>query len=134
MSVEDEQLRHIGQLRFELNDLRMRFRNEVIEAFAQGANFASNWHTGSYKVPEPLADVELLSWDKALAFAANSHLVSRVNRGSDVKLDSAEGIAKLVEFAKAGNFVLSKRHRELASKYGVDVNNVIFDDVKLPGA
>lgn len=43
-------------------------------------------------------------------------------------VDSPEGIAYIVKWAKAHGFVLNPHHREIATKYGVDVEGVIFND------
>ena len=48
-----------------------------------------------------------------------------------MKVDSADGIAELVRWARAGGFVLSEWHKRLADKYGVDVSGVRFY-VKMP--
>ena len=44
----------------------------------------------------------------------------------DVVVDSAEGIAILIEFARGGNFVLSECHKKIAQKYGVNTSGVVF--------
>jgi len=47
--------------------------------------------------------------------------------GNDAKLvDSHDGIALLVEWARRGGFVLSEAHKRIAEKYGVDTAGVAF--------
>lgn len=41
-------------------------------------------------------------------------------------VDSAEGMAILLAFARNGNFVLQEFHERLALKYGLDTSGVTF--------
>lgn len=45
-----------------------------------------------------------------------------------MKLDSKEGIAQLMKWAKTSRFVLYPYHRRLAQKHGVPTDGVIFAD------
>jgi hypothetical protein len=40
-------------------------------------------------------------------------------------VDSREGIQMLADYARAGGFVLTERHEQIAKKYGVSFDGVI---------
>lgn len=51
-------------------------------------------------------------------------------------VDSREGMAMLMDWARAGGFVLNGAHKKMAIKWGVDTSGVMFNDpiptVRLP--
>jgi hypothetical protein len=47
-------------------------------------------------------------------------------RDSTPLLDSKEGIEEILRFARVGNFVLNGYHREIAEKYSLPTDGVIF--------
>ena len=46
----------------------------------------------------------------------------------ETPLDSARGMSIMLEFARAGGYVLSQDHRRLAEKYGLDASGVTFTE------
>jgi hypothetical protein len=42
------------------------------------------------------------------------------------KVDSAEGIAAIMEFARRGQFVLNEYHEAIAKRHGVSTEGVVF--------
>lgn len=49
-----------------------------------------------------------------------------MSKWESVPVDSEEGIAEIIRWAKMQEVPLSERHEEIAKKHGVDTSGVVF--------